>query len=68
MTEKEIIDFIYNTRAGQTISLEELGLKAGVGESTLSKIERGKVHTRLNTAINLLDALGYELEIRERVK
>lgn len=68
MTEKEIARFVFTKRAEKGISLRNLALHSGVPDSTISRFERGIQSIQLRNFIDLLDALGYKLEITEKVR
>jgi transcriptional regulator with XRE-family HTH domain len=49
---------IRQLRERKGVSLRELARRAGVGVATLSRIESGEANPRMNTLLQLADALG----------
>lgn len=66
MTPADIMGEIYEMRLVRGWSGRELSDRAGVSSSTLSRAERGLGEPSISAVIRWLDALGYDLELRER--
>ena len=58
---KRIGNIIQVLRVQQGLTVEELGQKAGVGSSLLTRVELGKFNVRLDILSSVADALGYEV-------
>lgn len=57
---------VYNFRKEQGLTQAELASKAGVSRKWLVEFERGKPEAQLWMVIDVLNALGYDLEIEKR--
>jgi len=55
------------TRAARQISQKQLGEMTGTAQSTISDIETGVVSVSLDVYLRLLEALGAELSVRDRL-
>ena len=58
---KRIGNIIQVLRVQQGLTVEELGQKAGVGASLLTRVELGKFNVRLDVLSSIADALGYKV-------
>jgi transcriptional regulator with XRE-family HTH domain len=58
---KRIGNIIQVLRVQQGLTVEELGQKAGVGSSLLTRVELGKFNVRLDVLSSIAEALGYEV-------
>lgn len=54
-------------RAAQKISQKQLGELTGTAQSTISDIENGVVSVSLDVYLRLLEALGAELSVTDRL-
>ncbi len=54
-------------RAAQKISQKQLGEMTGTAQSTISDIENGVVSVSLDVYLRLLEALGAELSVTDRL-
>lgn len=61
-----IPDIIREHRKQQGYGQEQLSIRAGLGEQTCGMIERRETGGNFETYEKLLEALGLELEVRER--
>ena len=68
--EKKVMDMEYNLiteyiklRKGSNISQEELAKQTNVIRTTIARIERNMNSPQLKTMLELLEPLGYTLEI-----
>ncbi len=59
---------IRDARRQQNLSQTELGLRAGLTQVTVSRIERAPDRTTLDTLLKLLSALGLEMTVQPRVE
>lgn len=57
---------IRDKRKQQRLSQKALGLRVGMGQPTVSKVEGGKPGTELDTVFRLLSALDLDLFLQER--
>jgi HTH-type transcriptional regulator/antitoxin HipB len=55
-------------RKKQGLSQTEAGKSVGIDQPTMSKIERGESHARIDTLFRLLAALDMEMIVRPRDK
>jgi HTH-type transcriptional regulator/antitoxin HipB len=55
-------------RKKKGLSQTEAGKSVGIDQPTMSKIERGESHTRIDTLFRLLAALDMEMIVRSREK
>lgn len=65
MTKNEIIAFILRQKYAQELTYKELADRGGIHVNTLKNMNHN-LSCRLATAIDVLNALGYELEIKEK--
>ena len=54
-------------RAARNISQKQLGKVTGTAQSTISDIENGVVSVSLDVYLRLLEALGADLSVRDRL-
>jgi len=54
-------------RSAQKISQSQLGKMTGTAQSTISDIENGVVSVSLDVYLRLLEALGAELSVADRL-
>lgn len=59
---KRIGNIIQVLRVQQGLTVEELGQKAGVGSSLLTRVELGKFNVRLDVLSSVAEALGYKVD------
>ncbi len=59
--EQQITENIRDIRNRVGVTLDKLSSKVGITKSTLSKIERGKASTPINTLIKIAKALGVDI-------
>lgn len=63
-----VCSILKDLRVRASLTKAELSEKSGFSESTIAKIESAQDgEVRISTLIILLDALGYDLEIRKRI-
>ena len=58
---------IAKKRNGKGLTIRELGERAGVDWSKISKIENGKANIGIDTLIKLCESLDCEITLNERV-
>ena len=63
-----IAEKIRELRKRHGLSQEKLAAIAGVSLPTVSRLERGKETIRLDVLVKMLNALGYDLEIKAQEK
>lgn len=63
MTPEEIGTIVREARVAQGLRQDQLAAAAGVGVRFLVELERGKPTIRLGKVIDVLDALGFRLQI-----
>jgi len=63
-----IAEKIRELRKRHRLSQGELAAIAGVSLPTVSRLERGKETIRLDVLVKMLNALGYDLEIKAKEK
>jgi len=61
MENKIIIQSLKKTRLESDINQSELGKRAGIPQSHVSKIEKGLIDPRISTVIDIVHSLEYEL-------
>jgi transcriptional regulator with XRE-family HTH domain len=61
MEEQQIAENIRDIRNRIGVTLDKLASEVGITKSTLSKIERGKASTPINTLIKIAKALGVDI-------
>ena len=57
-----------SARKQKNLSQTEAGKSVGIDQPTMSKIERGESHARVDTLFRLLAALDMEMIVRPREK
>ena len=57
-----------SARKQKSLSQTEAGKSVGIDQPTMSKIERGESHARVDTLFRLLAALDMEMIVRPREK
>lgn len=60
---KEVSELIRDVRKAEGLTQKELGLKMGIGESAVNKLEGGSKHPTILTLENVANALGKRLKI-----
>lgn len=65
-TARQIGAIIRRARRNAGMTQAELGVRIGLRQATISKLERGEPATRLSTLLDVLSALGLETIIDER--
>ncbi len=65
---KQIGAIIQRQRRQSRLTQNELGLKTGFRQATISKLESGEPHSRIGTLLDVMAALGLEVVIRPRTK
>lgn len=65
--EKKLIDEMVNLRKKQHLSQKQLAEITGNKQQVISRIERKENSPSLKTFCNILNALGYKLEIKKEV-
>lgn len=65
-TYEEIGSIVRTERKAQGLRQEELALAAGTGRRFVSELESGKPTVQLRAVLQVLRALGLELEIQRR--
>ncbi len=65
-TEEDLANFIKYKRTNSGSTIKEMSDMLNINSKTLSKMEIGKVGTRLSTAIYVANMLGLEIIIREK--
>lgn len=63
--DKELIDQMVNLRKEQNLSQKQLAEITGNRQQVISRIERKENSPSLKTFCNILNALGYKLEIKK---
>lgn len=63
---KAIIDSMVSYRNKINLSQQDLSRLSSIAQPAIARIEKQKVDPQLSTLIKLLDAMGLELQIRER--
>lgn len=64
--EYELLEELSKLRKRRQLSQRELAEILGMKQPTLAKIEKGKNSPQLNTILNILDSLGYTLNIEKK--
>lgn len=65
---KRIGNIIQVLRVQQGLTVEELGQKAGVGSSLLTRVELGKFNVRLDVLSSVAEALGYKVDFVKKIR
>lgn len=65
--DKELIDQMVNLRKEQNLSQKQLAEITGNKQQVISRIERKENSPLLKTFCNILNALGYKLEIKKKI-
>lgn len=65
-TSHQLGTLLRNERRAQALSQAQLAEKVGLRQATISSLERGENATRLSTVLDVLSALGLQIEISER--
>ena len=68
MTPKELQDLLVTRRKSMNITQQELSIKTGIHQSTLSHIENYNSKLNLKTFLSLLNGLELKIEITEKPK
>ena len=63
---KQIGNSIRRARKSQNLSQQDLASKVGLRQETISLLENGNPATRIETLLEVLAALGLELQIAPR--
>lgn len=58
--------FIHAERIAQGLNMAQLGRKAGYNKATIKMLEDGNRIGNFETLSNILEALGYEFEVKKR--
>lgn len=64
--EYELLEELSRLRKEKKMTQKELAEILGMKQPTLAKIEKGKNSPQLNTLLNILDSLGYTINIEEK--
>lgn len=65
-TARQIGAIMRRARRNAGLTQAELGVRTGLRQATISKLERGEPATRISTLMDVLSALGLEIVIDER--
>ncbi len=65
ITLKNIGKFIKSRRTGQGLSTNDCAMLCNISAYTLNKIENGFEGVRLNTLLQIMEALGMEMSMKD---
>ena len=68
MTQSQIIKKITNLRTQKGLSQNDLAKITGIKQPVISRMEQGITNPRLDTVTKIVDALEYELTLKEKEK
>ncbi len=63
---KALVYFIQAERERQGIERKRLAARAGLTRSTIDNAEAARFPTKFDVLLSLLDALGYDLEVKPK--
>ena len=66
MNIEKLADKCRELRENIGMTQEDLAKNIGVSSSMISKWERGKIHLSLERIMQVLNALGYEVELTQK--
>lgn len=68
LTQSQIIKKITNLRTQKGLSQNDLAKITGIKQPVISRMEQGITNPRLDTVTKIVDALEYELTLKEKEK
>lgn len=63
---QDLADVVRTRRRDEGLTLDEAADRFGVGRRLLVELERGRRNVRVNTLLDLLHLLGYDVVLRRR--